>query len=147
MPQTEGALADVRVLDLTQRIAGPFCTKLLADFGASVLKVERPGGGDVARHMAPFLDDTPGLERSGLFAYLNTNKRSITLNLKDPTGLRLMQQLVQDVDVIVESFAPRVMPSLGLDFASLQAMKSDIILVSIANFGQTGPYRDWRLRR
>ena len=64
-PQTEGALADVRVLDLTRRIAGPFCTKLLADFGASVLKVERPGRGDVARHMAPFLGDTPGLERSG----------------------------------------------------------------------------------
>ncbi len=86
----EQALSGVKVIDLTQYIAGPYCTKLLADFGADVIKVERPGEGDGGRRLSPFLGDEPHPEKSGLFAYLNTNKRGITLNLKAETGRRIL---------------------------------------------------------
>jgi len=137
-------LSDVNVLDLTHHIAGPYCTKLLADYGAEVIKVERPGSGDPARGMAPFLDDIPGLDRSGLFLYLNTNKRSLALNLKSATGVSILKELVKDVDIVVESFSPRVMPSLGLDYPTLEALNPSLIMTSISSFGQTGPYRDFR---
>lgn len=85
------ALAGVKVLDLTHHVAGPYCTKLLADFGAEVTKVERPGVGDPARGMAPFPNDEPHPDTSLLFAYLNTSKRGITLDLKSPTGRGLLE--------------------------------------------------------
>ena len=112
---TERALEGVKVLDLTHHIAGPYCTKLMADFGAEVLKVERPGG-DPARRMAPFLHDEADPEKSLVFAYLNTNKQSVTLNLKSEKGIQVLKSLVEESDVLVENFAPKVMPSLGLDF-------------------------------
>ena len=80
------ALSDIRVLDFTHYISGPYCTKLMADYGAEVLKVERPDGGDMARRSGPFPDDNPHHEKSGLFLHLNTNKRGITLNLKSAEG-------------------------------------------------------------
>jgi len=113
-------LSDVKVLDLTWSIAGPYCTKLLADYGADVIKVERPGEGDPARKMGPFFGDDPHLEKSGLFLHLNTNKRGITLNLKSEWGQKVIKQLVGEVDILVESFSPRVMPSLGLDYETLR---------------------------
>ena len=137
------ALQGVRVLDLTQHVAGPYCTKLLADFGAEVIKVERPQG-DPARSLPPFASDEPHQERSLLFAYLNTNKKSITLDLKTATGKSLLHRLLADTDVLVENFAPRVMPSLGLDYDSLSAISPSLVMVSISNFGQTGPYRDYK---
>ena len=140
----EQALSDVRVLDLTWYIAGPYCTKLLADYGADVIKVERPGAGDPARSMGPFLGDEPHPEKSGLFLHLNTNKRSITLNLKSDTGKRIFRELVKDVDVLVQSFSPRVMPSLGLAYEELEKLNPRLVMTSISNFGQTGPYRDLR---
>ena len=85
------ALSDTRIIDLTHCIAGPFCTKLLADFGAEVIKVERAGVGDRARDMGPFLRDEPHPEKSGLFLYLNTSKKSITLNLKSKTGVKVFK--------------------------------------------------------
>ena len=88
-------LDDVRVLDLTHHLAGPFCTKLLADYGADVIKVERPDGGDPARTMAPFRHDEPHLEKSGMFLFLNANKRSITLDLKNALGRRILEELVR----------------------------------------------------
>ena len=137
-------LSDVKVLDLTHHIAGPYAAKLLADYGADVLKVERPGSGDPARGMAPFLDDVPGLDRSGLFLYLNTNKRSLTLNLKSATGVSILKELAKDADILVESFSPRVMPSFGLEYQTLEALNPSLVMTSISSFGQTGPYRDFR---
>jgi crotonobetainyl-CoA:carnitine CoA-transferase CaiB-like acyl-CoA transferase len=139
------ALSDVRVLDLTWHIAGPYCTKLLADYGADVVKVERPGLGDPSRRMGPFPQDQPHPEKSGLFLHLNTNKKGITLNLKRETGREIFMRLVCEADVVVESFAPRVMPSLGLGFPALHAANPKLVMLCISNFGQTGPYRDFRL--
>ena len=137
------ALEGVTVLDLTQRIAGPYCTKLLADFGATVLKVERPGG-EPGRRTPPFYGDEPAPGHSLPFAYLNTNKQSVTLNLKTAEGRRALLALARDADLLVENFAPRVMPSLGLSYPELQAQFPQLVMVSISNFGQTGPYRDYQ---
>ena len=140
----EQALSDVRILDLTWHISGPYCTKLLADYGADVIKVERPPEGDPARCLGPFLKDDPHPEKSGLFLHLNTNKRSVTLNLKTATGRDIFRELVKDVDILVESFSPRVMPSLGLDYKALQSINPMLVMTSVSNFGQTGPYRDFK---
>jgi len=140
----EQALSGVRVLDLTHYVAGPYCTKILADYGADVVKVERPSLGDRARGMGPFPDDKPHAESSGLFLYLNTNKKSITLNLKSLAGVGILKELVKQVDVVVENFSPRVMPGLGLDYETLKRINPSLVMVSISNFGQTGPYRDCR---
>ena len=139
----EGALEGVKVLDLTHHIAGPWCTKLLADFGADVLKIERPSG-DPARSMPPFYHDEIDGEKSLLFLYLNTSKRGMTLNLKTQQGVRILKELVADADLLVENYSPRVMPSLGLDYATLRGLNPALVMVSISNFGQTGPYRDYR---
>lgn len=141
--KTESALEGVRVLDLTHYIAGPYCTKLLADFGADVIKVERPGTGDPARNIGPFFHDEPDIEKSLPFLYLNTSKRGVTLDLKSATGARILKRLVKDVDVLVESFSPRVLPSLGLSYEYLKNINPSLVMVSISNFGQTGPYRDY----
>lgn len=140
-----GSLAGVRVIDLTHYIAGPYCTKLMADQGAEVIKIERPGAGDPARRLGPFQADAPHLEKSGLFLHLNTNKQSLTLNLKSEAGRRILLDLVRDADIVVENFAPRVLPSLGLDYAALSTVNPSLVMTSISNFGQSGPYRDYRL--
>jgi len=141
---TGKALAGVKVLDLTHYIAGPYCTKMLADYGAEVVKLEKPGSGDPTRSMAPFLHDEPHPEKSGLFLYLNTNKKSVTLNLKSATGVKLFQELVKQADILVENFSPRVMPGLGLDYQTLKKINPKLVMTSISSFGQTGPYRDFR---
>jgi crotonobetainyl-CoA:carnitine CoA-transferase CaiB-like acyl-CoA transferase len=140
----EQALSDVKVLDLTHYVAGPYCTKLLSDYGAEVIKIERPGTGDGARRMGPFLGDDPHPEKSGLFLHLNTNKQGITLNLKTDTGIRIFKELVKDADILVENFAPRVMPDLGLDYCILEELNPRLVKTSISNFGQYGPYRDYK---
>ena len=116
----EMALTDLKVLDLTHYIAGPYCTKLLADYGAEVIKIERPDGGDPARRYGPFPHDEPHPEKSALFLHLNTNKLGITLNLKTSAGKALFTELVRQVDVVVENFSPRVMPGLGLAYETLE---------------------------
>jgi crotonobetainyl-CoA:carnitine CoA-transferase CaiB-like acyl-CoA transferase len=138
-----GALAGVKVIDLTHHIAGPYATKLLADFGADVLKVERPGG-DPARRLPPFYHDQPDAEKSLPFLYLNTNKRSITLNLKSETGRSILMDLLADADAVVENFSPRVMPSLGLDAETLRQHNTKLVVASVSNFGQSGSWRDFR---
>ena len=115
----DSVLNNVKVIDLTQHIAGPYCTKLLADYGADVIKVERPDGGDPARRMGPFPGHEPHLEKSGLFLYLNTNKRGVTLDLKSDSGRAALLELVRGADVLVESYSPRVMASLDLDYETL----------------------------
>jgi len=140
----EQALTDVRVLDLTHYVAGPYCTKLFSDFGADVIKIEKPGEGDGARKMGPFLDDDPHPEKSGLFLHLNTNKKGITLNLKTRTGIKIFKDLVKEADILVENFEPRVLSSLGLDYRVLEDINPRLVKTSISNFGQTGPYRNYK---
>ena len=138
------ALADVKVLDLTHYVAGPYCTKLFADYGADVIKIEKPGEGDGARKMGPFAGDDPHPEKSGLFFNLNTNKKSVTLNLKTQTGKKIFRDLVKEADILVENFSPRVLPDLGLGYKVLEDLNPRLVKTSISNFGQTGPYRDFK---
>ncbi len=138
------ALSDLCVLDLSQHVAGPFCTKLFADFGADVIKVEPPGQGDTARTLGPFPDGEPNLDASGVFLYLNTNKRSITLNLETSLGRDLLRDLVMQADIVVENFNVGTMVAMGLDFDTLETLRPGVILTSITPFGQTGPWRQFQ---
>ena len=140
---TPTALEGVSVIDLTHCIAGPYCTRLLAGFGADVLKVEPPGG-ERGRRMGPFYQDQLGPDSSLPFAYLNAGKSSVTLNLKTEAGRDILMSLLPETDVMVENFAPRVLPSLGLHYEALREIAPHLVMVSISNFGQTGPYRDYK---
>jgi crotonobetainyl-CoA:carnitine CoA-transferase CaiB-like acyl-CoA transferase len=138
------ALDDIVVLDLTHHVAGPYATKLLADYGADVLKVERPLG-DIARQFGPFQGDVPHPEKSGLFFFLNLNKRSVVLDLKSADGREAIRHLARRADIIVENFAPGTLDRLGLGWSFFHEVNPAAPMVSITNFGQTGPYRDYRL--
>ena len=138
------ALSDMRVIDLTHYIAGPVCTKQLADYGADVIKIERPSVGDGARRMGPFYHDEPHPEKSGLFMHLNTNKRGITLNINNRLGKEIFKELVNGADMVVENFKPGVMDRLGLGYEELEKINPKLVMTSISNFGQTGPYRDYK---
>ena len=150
--QTPGALAGVRVLDLSRVLAGPWCTQTLADLGADVIKVERPparggghpGGDDTRGWGPPFLKDRDGRDTAEATYYLGTNrnKRSITVDLAHPDGQTLIRRLAPDCDVVVENFKFGDMARYGLDAASLRAIQPRLVYCSITGFGQTGPYRD-----
>jgi crotonobetainyl-CoA:carnitine CoA-transferase CaiB-like acyl-CoA transferase len=135
---------DLLVVDLTEWIAGPNCTKLLADFGARVVKVERPGG-DPARRMGPFPEDVAHPERSGLFLHLNTNKESVVVDPSTSDGAAIVRSLAARADVLVESYRPGTMASWGLDPADLIAANPALVVTSLTPFGQSGPYRDWEM--
>jgi crotonobetainyl-CoA:carnitine CoA-transferase CaiB-like acyl-CoA transferase len=137
-----GPLQGLRVIDLTQGAAGPYCTRLLAAYGATVIKVERPRTGDLMRHVGPFVGDQPGPDRSLSFLHLNVNKLGVTLNLASTSGRAVVASLIADADVVVESFRPGTMDRLGLCYDALRATNPRIVLTSISNFGQSGPYRD-----
>ena len=141
---TETALAGLKVLEYAQLVSGPYCTKLLADLGAEVIKIEPPVRGDEARRRGPFLEDTPHPEKSGFFFYLNTNKLGVTLNLNATTGRKMFKELIEDIDVLVEDNPPKVIEELGLDYESLKDINPRLIMTSITPFGQTGPYRDYK---
>ncbi len=136
------ALTGARVLDLTHYAAGPFCTKLLADYGADVVKIERPGHGDPGRRLGPFHNDLPAPESSALFQFLNQNKLGVTLDLKRAAGVRLFEELALWADVIVESFRPGLMKDFGLGYSRLKQLNPNVVLTSISNFGQNGPYKN-----
>ncbi len=116
---------------------------MLGAFGAEVIKIEKSGEGDGARRMGPFLEDKPHPERSALFLYLNTNKKIVTLNLKSPSGLKIIKELAKTADVLVENFEPEVMPALGLDYETLEKINPRLVMTSVSGFGQSGPYRDY----
>jgi CoA:oxalate CoA-transferase len=141
----EGALGDLKVLDLTHYIAGPYCTKLLGGLGATVVKVERPNTGDALRQVGPFYEDVPGPDRGFPFLYLNTDKQSVTLNLKTDTGVKMFKRLAEWADIVIESYRPGVMDDFGLSYEELEKVNPNLIMVSISNFGQTGPYRDYAM--
>ena len=137
------ALSGLVVLDLSENISGPYATKLLADYGALVIKIEQPGLGDVARRVGPFPHDQPHLERSGLFLFLNTSKKGITLDLESESGVAIFKRLVEEADIVVENSPPGAMDSLGLGYEVLAEINPALIMTSISYFGETGPYRDW----
>jgi len=141
---TAGALAGISVLEVGSLVAAPYCGKMLADLGAHVVKVETPGEGDPSRRRGPFPDDSPHPERSALFLYLNTSKRSITLDLTTQDGGRIFRELVAQVDVLIEDHPPGTLESLGLGYAELSRTNPGLVMTSITPFGQTGPNRDYR---
>ncbi|MDH3683158.1 MAG: CoA transferase [Acidimicrobiia bacterium] len=132
-------LAGTRVLELATDVAGPFAAKILADFGADVIKVEPPGG-DPARLHGPFPDDEPDPEQSALFLHLNANKRALVADLGDEADRRLVADLAADSDVVIESFIPGHLDDLGLGFDALTGTNPATVLTSVTPFGQTGPY-------
>ena len=127
-------LQGLKVLDLTRLLPGPFCTMMLADYGADVLKIEAPGEGDYLRSWEPLVNGT-----SAFFIAVNRNKRSLTLNLKKAAGKELFQKLVLEYDVVLESFRPGVMERLGCGYQELFRLKPNLIYCSISGYGHTGP--------
>jgi crotonobetainyl-CoA:carnitine CoA-transferase CaiB-like acyl-CoA transferase len=139
------SLAGIRVLDLSRVLAGPWCTQTLADLGADVIKIERPGNGDDTRSWGPpFLKDEAGRDTAESAYYLGTNrnKRSVTCDIAQPAGQALIRELVKLCDVFVENFKVGDMARYGLDYAALQALNPRLVYCSITGFGQTGPYRE-----
>jgi crotonobetainyl-CoA:carnitine CoA-transferase CaiB-like acyl-CoA transferase len=136
-----GPLAGLRVLELADE-KGQFCGKLLGDLGADVVKIEPPGG-EPNRHIGPFLDDIPDPQRSLSFWYYNTSKRGITLDVTTTDGRRLFERLAGTADVILETFRPGFLASLGLGYETLRERNAGLIMCSLAPFGQTGPWRDF----
>lgn len=136
-----GALENLTVLDLTRVLAGPFCTMMLADMGANVIKIEIPNGGDDTRAYPPFREHNLQGERESLyFANLNRNKKGVTLNLKKPEGKELFKKLVGQADVVVENYRPGVMDKLGLGYDVLKEINPRIIYAAVSGFGCYGPY-------
>ena len=140
MPST---LDDIRVLDISQGIAGPLCAKILGDFGADVIKVE-PSSGESGRSLPPFFHDEQDPEKSLFFLLLNLNKRGITLNLETPRGADIFKMLARQFDVVVESSRPEYLTSLGLGYSNLQHENPGLLMTSITPFGQTGPYSGYK---
>ncbi|ADX47084.1 Formyl-CoA transferase [Paracidovorax avenae ATCC 19860] len=138
-----GALAGIRVLDLSRVLAGPWCTQVLADLGADVVKVERPGLGDDTRQWGPpFLKDAEGREtdQAAYFTACNRNKRSITIDMAHPEGQALLRDMALRADVVVENFKVGGLKQYGLDHESLRALNPRLIYCSVTGFGQDGPY-------
>ena len=141
---SEQALSGIKVIDLAEGISGSYCAKLMADFGADVIKVEAPNNNDGLRKVGPFKDDDPSAEKSGTFFYLNTNKKSVTIDLTSNKGQDIFKKLVKDTDVVIESFEPGKMADMGLSYNTLQEINPDLVMTSITWFGQNGPYRDFK---
>jgi len=165
----DGALTGLTVLDLSKNISGPYCTKLLADYGATVIKIEkpvsppfakgdsegfcrgesriRPGGcsesGSGDHKDRPYGDTVNPANIDGLFLFLNTSKKSITLDIDNRDARNIFKRLAKQADIVVENSKPGTMKKLGLDYAALRKIKPDVIMASISYFGQTGPCRDW----
>jgi len=129
------ALQGLKVVDLSQVLAGPYCTMVLADMGAEVIKIEKYPNGDDTRTMGPFIN-----EESHMYMMVNRNKKGVCLNLKTPEGLELFKELIQSVDVLVENYRPGVTKKLGIDYAALKDINPGLIYCSISGYGQTGPY-------
>jgi formyl-CoA transferase len=145
MTTKPAALQHLKVLDLSRVLAGPWCTQMLADLGADVVKVERPGAGDDTRHWGPpFLQDAQGrdTDQATYFTACNRNKRSITIDMAKPEGQALIRQMAANSDILVENFKVGGLAAYGLDCASLQALTPRLIYCSVTGFGQDGPYAE-----
>jgi crotonobetainyl-CoA:carnitine CoA-transferase CaiB-like acyl-CoA transferase len=144
--RSQGALTGLRILDLTHALAGPFCTQVLADHGADVIKIE-PLEGDFFRHMGPFRADDEQHHFGGLFQSCNRNKRSLAVNLKDPAGQALLRELAGGADALVENYRAGVLDKLGLGYAALSALNPRLVYTSVRGFGDVAggqsPYMSW----
>ena len=132
------ALDGLKVMDLTRVLAGPFCTMLLGDMGADVIKIEEPGSGDDTRAWAPFIAEG----WSSYFLGVNRNKRSLALNLKSPSGSDVLRRLARSADVLVENFRPGTLERFGLGYEQLSAINPRLIIASVTGYGHTGPRRE-----
>jgi len=139
MSKSAGLLEDVVVIDLTRVLAGPYCTMMLGDLGAEVIKIEEPSKGDDTRGWGP---PFTAAGESAYFLSANRNKRSVTVNLKDPQGLELLRRLIASGDVLVDNFRAGTLDAWGLDYDALQQLRPGLIACSITGYGQTGPYRE-----
>src|SRR5262245_13356463 len=138
------ALAGFRIVECGDMVAASYAAKLMADMGADVIKIEPPTGGDAARQRGPFPGKIPHPEKSGLFLYLNTNKRGITLNLEDQRGQAIFAQLVAQADLLIHNVHPTRMPACGLDYERLARLNSALVMTSITPFGLSGPHKDYQ---
>ncbi|MGZ6241354.1 MAG: CaiB/BaiF CoA transferase family protein [Candidatus Binataceae bacterium] len=138
------ALDDIKVVEYATMVSGPMCGKLFADMGAEVVKLEAPGQGDQARSHPPFPGDRPHPEKSGLFLYLNTSKKSVTLDPAAASGAEIFKRLVRDADILIENNPPGHLQSLGLGYEVLHALNPRLIVTSVTPFGQSGPYAGWK---
>jgi len=132
--EANGPLAGIKILDLTEHMAGPFCTMILADMGAEVIKLERPGKGENVRNWGG-----DGEELNPFFRYINRNKKGITLNYKEPEGRELFLKLAAEVDVLIENYRPTVMPRHGLGWETLSKLNPKLIYAQLSGFGYDGP--------
>lgn len=139
-----GILDGVKVLGLEQQVAGPTCTMMLADQGAEIIKVERPGSGDTAREMAPLLKNDKGGVQSGYFARFNRSKKSVTLDMQSPEGLEVLWDLIKNVDIVIENLKPGLMEKLGFTWDKMKEVNPGLVYVAISGFGRSkkyeGPY-------
>jgi CoA:oxalate CoA-transferase len=136
----EGLLAGYKICDFTRVLSGPYCTRLLADLGADVIKIERPGEGDEVRYITPQMDPEAS-DQSAYFARTNAGKRSVAIDFANPGAREVVLDLVRQADVVVENFSPGVMAKYKFDYETLRKIKPDLVYCSISGFGQTGPLR------
>ncbi len=142
MAARQGALSGIKIIEFGQMVSAPFCAKLFSDYGADVIKVEPPKG-DAARHTGPFPGDVPHPEKSGLYFINNTNKRSVTCDVRTEAGRQLFLRLLEGADVLIENNLPQQMRAWKLDYPTLRAVNPNLVVISITPFGQTGPYSEW----
>ncbi len=140
----DGALDGLKVVEFGSFISAPYCSKLMADLGAEVIKIEEPRVGEESRRFGPFPEDAPHPEKSGLFVYLNGNKYGVTLDLSTATGADIFKELVRDADVLIENQQPGVMQGLGLDYEDLVAINPGLVMTSVSVFGRSGPFKDYK---
>src|SRR5262245_60514777 len=133
------ALEGFRIVECGEMVAASYAAKLMADMGAEVIKIEPPGGGDTARQRGPFPGKIPHPEKSGLFLYLNTNKRGITLNLESPRGHEILHRLLTQTDLLIHNVHPTRMPACGLNYDRLATINPKLVMTSITPFGLSGP--------
>ena len=138
------ALEGLRVVEYGDFLSAPYCTKLMADLGAEVIKIEWPRSGDESRRFGPFPSDVPHPEKSGLFIYLNGNKLGVTLDPSTATGAQLFRALVSEADVLVENQQPGVLEKLSLTYHDLSELNPGLVVTSISTFGRSGPYKDYK---
>ena len=135
-------LKDIRVLDFTLMLAGPYATMMLGDYGAEIIKVEQPDKGDNTRNIGPFFPHDKEHQAGGYFLSISRNKKSLTLNLKHPRAIDIVKQLTKISDVVIENFRPGVMERLGLGYETLSSINPKLVYTSISGFGHSGPYRE-----
>ena len=139
-----GALSSLKIIEIGDLVSAPYAAKLMADMGAEVMKIERPGSGDRARTRGPFPGDSPHPEKSGLFLYLNANKYGVTLDIAKPEGMSLLERLAAQADLLIHNVWPPEMDRAGLSYERMRKANPRLVMTSITPFGLTGPNRDWR---